>query len=113
MENQTGKLYYKIGEVAEMLELPQSTLRFWEAEFGSYVAPKRNDKGTRFYTPKIIENLRLVKYLIKDRGLKIEAAKAEIKSNPSGVIRRAETVIKLKEIRTQLLTVIDSLHKFR
>ena len=50
------KKYYKIREVAEMLGLPASTIRFWESKF-TIINPKRNDKGTRFYTASDIENL--------------------------------------------------------
>lgn len=53
------KKYYKIREVAEILGLPQSTLRFWESHF-TIINPKRNDKGTRFYTASDIEKLRMV-----------------------------------------------------
>ena len=53
------KKYYKIREVAEMLGLPASTIRFWESKF-TIINPKRNDKGTRFYTPSDVEKLRMV-----------------------------------------------------
>lgn len=46
--DELNKKYYKIGEVARILELPQSTLRFWESKF-SIIRPRRNDRGTRFY----------------------------------------------------------------
>ena len=51
MEDRTEKaqkLYYSIGEVAEMFDLKDSTLRFWEKEF-NIINPRKNDKGTRFY----------------------------------------------------------------
>ena len=48
------KKYYKIREVAEMLGLPPSTLRFWESKF-TIIKPKRNNGGTRFYTPSDVE----------------------------------------------------------
>ncbi len=49
-----SKKYYKISEVAELLGLPASTLRFWEKQF-TVIRPKRNNHGTRFYTPADIE----------------------------------------------------------
>ena len=49
-----NKKYYKISEVAELLGLPASTLRFWEKQF-TVIRPKRNNHGTRFYTPADIE----------------------------------------------------------
>ncbi|MDE5734961.1 MAG: MerR family transcriptional regulator, partial [Duncaniella sp.] len=82
----TDKRYYKIGDVAEMLGLTQSTLRFWEQHF-AMARPERNSAGTRRYTPKTIENLRILKFLLHDKGLRIEAAKEELKANRDGIIR--------------------------
>ena len=53
------KKYYKIREVAEILGLPPSTLRFWESRF-TIIKPKRNEHGTRFYTPTDIETIRMI-----------------------------------------------------
>ena len=56
--NTLDKKYYKIRDVAEMIGVPCSTLRFWEKEF-SDLRPKRNDGGTRFYTPVSYTHLTL------------------------------------------------------
>ena len=106
------KRYYRIGDVSDMLGLPQSTLRFWETQF-SIAVPRRNDKGTRLYTPKDIENLRMLKFLLHDKGLRIEAAREELKVNRDGIIRRAEALAKLREVRDRLQSLLDSLHKLR
>ena len=60
MRDSIDKRYYKIKEVSEILNLPQSTLRFWETQF-PLLKPKRNDGGTRFYTPGDIEVLKMIK----------------------------------------------------
>ncbi len=108
----TDKRYYRIGDVSDMLGLPQSTLRFWETQF-SIAVPRRNDKGTRLYTPKDIENLRMLKFLLHDKGLRIEAAREELKVNRDGIIRRSEALAKLREVRDRLQSLLDSLHKLR
>ncbi|MCM1521351.1 MAG: MerR family transcriptional regulator [Muribaculaceae bacterium] len=108
----TDKRYYKIGDVAEMLGLPQSTLRFWETQFPTAV-PHRNAKGTRLYTPRDIENLRILKFLLHDKGLRIEAAREELKVNRDGVIKRAEALASLRDVRDKLQSLLDSLHKLR
>ena len=69
-----SKQYYKIKEVAEILDVPQSTLRFWEKEF-PMIKPIRSSHNIRYYRPQDIELLRIIHYLIKDKGLKIEAAR--------------------------------------
>ena len=112
MSVSTDKRYYRIGDVAEMLDLPQSTLRYWETQF-TIACPQRNAKGTRLYTPADIENLRVIKYMLHDKGLKIEAAKEGLKQNRSSVIRRAQTLNALTGIRNQLQALLETLHKLR
>lgn len=102
------KKYYKIGEVADILELPASTLRFWEKKF-TLIKPRRNDHGQRFYTPRDIETIRMIFYLVKEKGLKIEAAEAQIRANRTGVSRRYEVVSRLQDIRAQLVQLHQAL----
>ncbi|MCM1076795.1 MAG: MerR family transcriptional regulator [Bacteroides sp.] len=108
----TSKKYYKISEVSEMVSLPMSTLRFWESRFPA-INPKRNDRGTRFYTPRDVETIKMIAYLVKDRGMKLEAAQDEIKKNHDGVSKKFETVERLKKVRDTLQELLDSLHKLR
>lgn len=111
MNNNLDKKYYKIGEVSELLKIPLSTLRFWESEF-SIIKPKRNDKNTRFYTPSDIETIRLVYYLVKEKGMKLDAAQAELKRNRENVSKRVEVIDRLKSIREEILKMknaIDSI----
>lgn len=107
-----NKKYYKIGEVAELLHIPLSTLRYWEHEF-NIIRPKRSDGNTRYYTPKDIENVRLVYYLVKEKGMKIEAARAEINRNRNNVSKRIEVIDRLRTIRNQLLLIKDALDSIR
>ena len=51
MDDKLNKKFYKIGDVAEILNVPTSTLRFWEKEF-TVIKPKRNSKNIRVYTVK-------------------------------------------------------------
>lgn len=95
-----------------MLELPASTLRFWESQF-TLLKPRRNDGGTRFYTASDIETLRMIKYLIKDKGLKIGAAQDIIRRNHSGVSRHSRAVETLKDARNRLQSILDALNRLR
>ena len=95
-----------------MLGLPMSTLRFWENHFPA-INPRRNDRGTQFYTPRDIEVIRMIAYLVKDKGMKLEAAQEELRRNRDGVVKKFETVEKLKKIRATLQEMLDSLHKLR
>lgn len=104
-----SKKYYRIKEVSELLELPQSTLRFWESQF-SMIKPYRDAKGNRYYTPRDIEIIKMVRYLVKERGLKIEAALSELRNNREGIERRSEVIDRLKSIRDRLNEMIESLN---
>lgn len=106
------KKYYKISEVAEILNIPASTLRFWEKSF-TVIKPKRNSHGTRFYTMSDIEKISMVHYLVKERGLKLDAAQQQIRINPKGVERRHQTIARLKDIREKLRTMISALDSMR
>ncbi|MCC8177118.1 MAG: MerR family transcriptional regulator [Bacteroidales bacterium] len=110
MNDPLSKKYYKISEVAEIVDLPMSTLRFWEKEF-TIIHPKRNDKGSRFYTPKDIEKIRQVKYLVKEKGLKLDAAQAMIKRNPEGIEREARVIETLRSARETVSSLLAAIGK--
>ena len=61
-EHNLTKLYYTIGEVAEMFDVNTSLIRFWEKEF-QVIAPKKNRKGNRLFTPKDIVNINKIYYI--------------------------------------------------
>ncbi len=107
MEELTKK-FYKIGDVAELLQLPQSTIRFWEKEF-SELRPRRNSGGTRQYTPADIEQLRIIRFLIRDKGLTIDGAREHLRRNRRDLERKHEVVKRLKDIRRRLTDLLDAL----
>lgn len=111
-EQPIEKRYYKILDAAEMIGVSQSTLRFWEKEFPE-LKPKRSASNIRYYTPDDIELLRIIHYLVKIRGLKIEAARQQIASNRKNVSRRLEIIIRLKEVRDELKGLLSALEKRR
>ena len=102
------KKYYKIGDVAKILGIPESTLRYWETQF-TIIRPKRNAKNIRFYTPNDIETIRKIHYLVKEKGLKLDAAQAQLRANRDGVDKRFEVIDRLKDIKAQLLQLQQAL----
>lgn len=102
------KKYYKISEVAQILNIPASTLRFWEKNF-TIIKPKRNAHGTRFYTSEDIDTISMIHFLVKERGLKLDAAQEQIRINPKGISTRHQTITRLKEIRSTLQGLLDTL----
>lgn len=112
MMEDLDKKYYKINEVSLLLGIPKPTLRFWETKF-TFLSPHRTDKGTRFYTPDDIEKIRMVHYLVKERGFKIEKAEEIIKHNRSGVSKHYNAILRLRKIREELLKLLDAVESGR
>ncbi len=69
---------YRIGEVANMLELKSYVLRFWETEF-SQLDPLRTNKGQRVYTESHVALLKRIKYLLHEQGMTIDGARRMLK----------------------------------
>lgn len=111
MEEFTKK-YYRISEVCEIIDEPASTLRYWEQVFPQ-LKVKRNDRGTRYYTPANIDTLRMIKYLLSDRGLKIDAAKEQMRVSSDSVAAKQKAIDRLQEIRRQLVAMRDALDSLR
>lgn len=100
--NKNLKLYYSIKEVAEMFDLNESTLRYWEQEF-PFLKPKVSGAAKiRQYQEKDIEQIRLIHNLVKVRGFKLAAAKKIISANRDGADRRAEVISRMIDVREQL-----------
>lgn len=102
------KKFYKIGDVSEILGIPESTLRYWETQF-TIIKPRRNKKNIRYYTPNDIEIISKVYYLVKEKGLKLDAAQAQIRHNRDGVDKRFDAIEQLKDIRAQLVAFQSAL----
>ena len=128
------KQYFSISEVASMLGVNASLLRFWEKEFNQ-IKPKTNARGKRSYNPKDIEVIRAVYVLVKEKGFTLDGARnamkarkgigAEVasearakaqkmqadalsKGTKKQVVKeesRKEAVRRLKKIRAELLTL--------
>lgn len=71
------KSYYKIGEVSAMLNIPISTLRFWEDSF-EQLDPFRTPGGTRKYRPEDVEVCKLIRHLLREKGYSLEYARKEL-----------------------------------
>ena len=74
----------KIKEVSDRLNLPISTIRYWEREFEGILTPARTEKGQRRYSRKEIKTLETIKRLVHFEGKSIVEAKEflEIRDNP-------------------------------
>ena len=101
-EKQIEKLFYPIGEVAQMFNVSVSSIRYWEKEF-DILKPKKNKKGNRMFTKKDVDNLRIIYHLTKERGFTLEGAKKKLRENKGDTIDNIEIINHLKNIRKFLV----------
>ena len=104
-KNKDLKLYYSIGEVAQMFNVTETLLRFWEKEFPT-IKPQKAGRGIRQYTKADLEQVRIVYHLVKERGMTLQGARDAIRRDKSkGINRNIEVIEKLKDIRTELQAI--------
>jgi DNA-binding transcriptional MerR regulator len=102
------KLFYSISEVADMFGVNQSNLRFWEREF-KQLSPKRNAKGSRFYSNDDVQTIKQIIYLVNEQKLTLEGAKRKLAQKKDVVAKQQEVVERLKVIRAELLGISNAL----
>jgi len=107
-EKEIEKLYYSIGEVAEMFNVAPSLIRFWESEF-DLIAPKKNRKGNRQFTKEDIDNVRTIYHLVKEKGFTLQGAKEMLKNDTQAVRDKMELLDSLRRVRQFLADVRDKL----
>jgi len=95
------KLYYSIGEVADMLGVSKSLIRYWENEF-DFLNPKKNKKGDRRFTKENIQQLLIIFELVKERGFTLDGAKQEIKTTRKRLLTKQDVTRRLQHIRNEL-----------
>ena len=101
-EKKIEKLYYSIGEVAELFEVNASLIRYWEKEF-NILKPKKNKKGNRQFTREDLDDLRVIYHLVKERGYTLQGAKEKIRQNRDDLARNVEIVDTLTHLKEFLL----------
>lgn len=107
-EHHIKKVYYSIGEVANMFEVAPSLIRFWETEFET-LRPKKNTKGNRQYSPDDIEELKLIYHLVKERGFTIQGAKEKIRLDKKNTRDKMEALKSLEKVKSFLLDLKKNL----
>lgn len=104
MKDEIQKVYYTIGETAEMFQVNPSLLRYWEKEF-DVLKPFKNKKGDRYFSIKDIETIRTIHYLTKVKGYTLQGAKDAMKINSSAASNHAQIVESLRNVKDWLLKI--------
>ena len=107
-EKKVEKLYYSIGEVADMLKVNTSLIRFWEKNF-DIIKPHKNKKGNRYFTEEDIENLKLIYHLVKEQRMTLEGAQKKLSENKQSVSDNYKIIESLTSIKQMLLEIKDQL----
>jgi len=103
------KLFYTIGEIAEILGESVSLVRFWSNSFPKLIKPKRNAKGNRLYAASDIETFKQIHFLVKEKGMTLEGAGKQLYAERASVDRKVKALESLKAIRAQLVEVKKSI----
>ena len=105
------KLFYTMGEVAEMFDVNASLIRYWGTQFPS-LKPQRNKKGNRLFTPEDIETLKRIYHYVKECGMTLDGAKRALRGDRSSAPEGGadmELLDRLHTLRSMLVAVRDSL----
>ena len=103
------KIYYTVGEIATMLNVNESLIRFWNKEFGQILNPQRNKRGVRHFTKKDVETYSKIYHLVKERGYTLPGALEVLKSNTIANDDNFEVIKTLKTIRNFLLELREEI----
>jgi DNA-binding transcriptional MerR regulator len=107
-EKKVEKLFYTIGEVAGILDVPVSTVRFWENEF-DILKPRKNKKGNRLFMPEDLKNLRIIHHLVKEKGMTLAGAKKQLAEKWEETDYKFEVRESLTGIKELLSEIRDSM----
>ena len=104
------KLYYRIGEVAEMFNVNTSLIRYWESEF-SVLRPRKSTKGNRMFTQRDLRYLRMIYQLVKVQGYTLQGAKDALKKDFDQLERKTTVLMTLEKTKKFLLELDKELEK--
>lgn len=100
------KLYFKIGEVSQITDLPPYVLRFWETEFKK-INPKRTSSGQRLYRKKDVALIMQIKHLLYDKKYTIPGAIKHLNRRKADAAVEVKSTSILTEICNELMEIRD------
>ena len=111
-KNKDLRLYYSVSEVAQMLGVSESLLRFCEKEFPQ-ITPKKAGRGIRQYRKEDIDTLKLIYHLVKEQGMTLQGARQRLEvNNKNQTTSNFELLERLRAIREELVGMRDALNAF-
>ncbi len=114
MENlPEGKLYWNTKELAQYLDEPVSTVRYWQDEFSQYLRPKTTASGKYQFSRNDLKTALLIKHLLKDKGFTLKGAKEHLKNRKATNIDKKEIIDTLLAVRKQLYDIRAELNSLK
>lgn len=101
------KLYFRIGEVARLLEVKPHVIRFWEKEFKS-LRPKKSAAGQRIFSRKDVERLVAIKHLLYEERYTIDGARKHLREKGFEPDEAADLEASRVETLRERLTAVRS-----
>ena len=105
------KLYYSISEVADMLKVNSSLIRFWEKEFSNHIKPKKNRNGKRMFTAQDIDILKHIQFLTKEKGYTLTGARTYLNSGKKNIDKNVFMSETFKHMRSFLVDLKKQLEE--
>lgn len=102
------KKYYSIGEVARLLNVNTSLIRFWEKEF-EQITPKKKKSGIRKFTKPDIEVLQLIYSLLKEKKMTIDGAKRHLKQSKNKDKVLISIRNRMEKVKSELVFLRDNM----
>ena len=104
------KLYHSIAEIADQLNVQQSTLRYWEKEFPQ-IKPKTNARGVRQYRNEDVEIITLIHHLLKEKGMTLQGARRRLEENREKAAQNFAIIQRLNKLKEELLEIRKELDR--
>lgn len=111
-KNKDLKRYYSIREVAELLNVSETLLRYWEKEFPT-IRPRKAGRGIRQYTMEDIDAIRTVYHYVKECGMTLTGAREAIKRDKGQPNKKIEIIDRLKFVRSELQAIGRKLNELQ
>src|SRR2546422_5444903 len=99
------KLFFRIGEVCEIVGVEPYVLRFWETEFPN-LAPEKSKSGHRVYKRRDVEMVLRIKDLLYERGFTIAGARKQLSHSRGGKDARDQLLIQIRKELKDILTLL-------
>ncbi|MGC9355386.1 MAG: MerR family transcriptional regulator [Mariniphaga sp.] len=102
------KVFFSIGEVAEMVGVTPSSIRYWESSFEE-LSPQKSSKGTRLFSKEDVETVKFIHHLVKERGMTVKGVQQKLKGNRQESIDNWEIVKRLQKVKEELMAIKNEL----